>query len=172
MKRTTMLLPALLALAMAETAAGPSPAPAVAGTSPQPQPVSGDASSTCAYVTVSQGEVPESRDIFDAMITRIDGDSTPLGRRNRYRVEPGAHVLTIADRIAPKRLPAAANAQISKMKDLEQQRAYKQVQLDVQPGLSYAIGAKLLRDRLDVQSIRDNAYWEPIVWDIRPEPCG
>ena len=54
---------------------------------------------------------------------------------------------------------------------LEQQRAYKKVELDVQPGVSYAIWAKLLRDRLDADSIRDNAYWEPVVWDMRPERC-
>ena len=37
--------------------------------------------------------------------------------------------------------------------------------------MSYAIGARLLRDRLDAQSIRDNAYWEPVVWEERAEPC-
>lgn len=150
----------------ATTASAPPASPATA-----PQAPAADPSSTCAYLTVSQGEIPESRDIFDATITQIDGDSTPSGRRNRYPVEPGAHVLTIADRIDPKRVPAAANAQISKMKRLEQQRAYKKVELDVQPGVSYAIGAKLLRDRLDADSIRDNAYWEPVVWDMRPEHC-
>ncbi|KAF1693779.1 hypothetical protein CSC65_10870 [Pseudoxanthomonas daejeonensis] len=133
--------------------------------------MAGDPSSTCSYLTVNQGEIPESRDIFDAVITQIDGKSTPLSRTNRYRVEPGPHVLTLADRIDPKRVPAAADNQISKMKRLEQQRAYKKVELDIQPGLTYAIGAKLLRDKLDVDSIRDNAYWEPVVWDMRPTPC-
>lgn len=173
MLRLTLLSTALLASTAiatpqaATTASAPPGSPAATA----PPAVPSDPSSTCAYVTVSQGEIPESRDIFDATITQIDGKSTPSGRRNRYPVEPGAHVLTIADRIDPKRVPAAANAQISKMKRLEQQRAYKKVELDVQPGVSYAIGAKLLRDRLDADSIRDNAYWEPVVWDMRPEHC-
>jgi len=167
-----LLSTVLLASSTAAVAAPADPAPAPPATeAPAPGPVAGDPSSTCAYLTVNQGEVPESRDIFDAVITQIDGKSTPLTRTNRYRVEPGPHVLTVADRIDPKRIPAAANTQISKMKRLEQQRAYKKVELDVQPGLSYALGAKLLRDRLDVDSIRDNAYWEPVVWDMRAEPC-
>jgi len=162
---TALFASAAIAGPQADKAAALPPA-----TAPSPA-VPADPSSTCAYLTTSQGEVPESRDIFDAMITQIDGKSTPLGRKNRYPVEPGPHVLTVADRIDAKRVPAAANAQISKMKRLEQQRAYKKVELDVQPGVSYAIGTKLLRDRLDVDSIRDNAYWEPIVWDMRPERC-
>jgi hypothetical protein len=173
MLRMTLLSTVLLASA---ASAGPQAASTVATPPASPSasagaPVAGDPASTCAYLTVNQGEVPESRDIFDAMITQIDGDSTPLSRTNRYRVEPGPHVLTLSERIDPKRVPAAATTQISKMKRLEQQRAYKKVELDVQPGLSYALGAKLHRDRLDVDSIRDNAYWEPVVWDIRPESC-
>jgi hypothetical protein len=172
MSRMTLLTAALIA----STAIAATPSATAAGSPPAAPataaaPVEGAPGSTCAYLTVNQGEVPESRDIFDAVITQIDGKSTPLSRTNRYRVEPGAHVLTIADRIDPKRVPAAADAQISKMKRLEQQRAYKKVELDIQPGLSYAIGAKLLRDKLDVDSIRGNAYWEPVVWDIRPQGC-
>ena len=172
MLRMTVLSTVLLASSAvagpqaATTASAPPASPATA-----PQAPAADPSSTCAYLTVSQGEIPESRDIFDATITQIDGDSTPSGRRNRYPVEPGAHVLTIADRIDPKRVPAAANAQISKMKRLELQRAYKPFTVKVEPGVSSAIGARLLRDRLDAQSIRDNAYWEPVVWEERAEPC-
>jgi hypothetical protein len=170
MWRMTLLSTVLLASsALAAPQSGT--LPAASAPAAQAPAVRGDPSSTCSYITVNQGEIPESRDIFDASLTQIDGKSTPLSRTNRYRVEPGAHVLTVADRIDAKRIPAAANAQISKMKRLEQQRAYKKVELDIQPGLSYAIGAKLLRDRLDVDSIRDNAYWEPVVWDMRPESC-
>jgi hypothetical protein len=174
MWRTTVLSTVLIA---STAFAGPQDADPTPGMLPAasapvaPAPVGGDPSSSCAYLTVNQGEIPETRDIFDAVITQIDGKSTPLSRTNRYRVEPGVHVLTLADRIDARRVPAAANAQISKMKRLEQQRAYKKVELDVQPGVTYALGAKLLRDRLDVDSIRGNAYWEPVVWDMRPEPC-
>lgn len=162
---TALLASTAIAGPQADKTAAPPPATA---SSPA---VPADPSSTCAYLTTSQGEVPESRDIFDATITQIDGKSTPLGRKNRYPVKPGPHVITVAEKIDAKRVPAAASAQISKMKRLEQQRAYKKVELDVQPGVSYAIGSKLLRDNLDAESVRDNQYWEPIVWDMRPERC-
>ncbi|MBO9716636.1 MAG: hypothetical protein J7507_07460 [Pseudoxanthomonas sp.] len=173
MWRMTVLSTVLFASTAIAGAQAAGPTSGTPGTPPAASqaPVAGDPSSSCAYLTVNQGEIPETRDIFDAVITQIDGKSTPMSRTNRYRVEAGVHVLTLADRIDPKRVPAAANTQISKMKRLEQQRAYKKVELDVQPGVTYALGAKLLRDRLDVDSIRDNAYWQPVVWDMRPEPC-
>ena len=134
-------------------------------------PVTGIPGSTCAFVTDQRASIPKSQDIFPVEITRIDGRSTPLDSRNRHKVEPGSRVLTVTDHIDPHRLPGAAVTQIEKMKRLELQRAYKPFTIDVQPGVSYAIGARLLRDRLDVQSIRDNAYWEPVVWEQRPERC-
>jgi hypothetical protein len=134
-------------------------------------PVAGVPGSTCALVTDQRAAIPKSQDIFPVEITRIDGRSTPLDRRNRHVVQPGTRTLTVTDLIDPHRLPGAAVVQIEKMKGLELQRAYKPFTIEVQPGVSYAIGARLLRDRLDVQSIRDNLYWEPVVWDQRAEAC-
>jgi hypothetical protein len=133
--------------------------------------VAGAPGSTCAFITDQRAAVPKSQDIFPVEITRIDGRSTPLDPKNRHRVEPGTRVLTVTDHIDAHRLPGAAVAQIGKMKKLEQQRAYKAFTVEVEPGVSYAIGARLLRDRLDAESIRDNAYWEPVVWDRRAEAC-
>ena len=48
---------------------------------------------------------------------------------------------------------------------------YKVLVVDVKPDHSYRIGARLLRDRLDAASIRDNAYWEPVVWSSVAERC-
>ena len=137
-----------------------------------PAPVVGAAGSTCGYVTDQRATIPKSQDIFPVEITRIDGRSTPLDARNRHSVQPGERVLTVTDHIDPHRLPGAAVSQIAKMKRLELQRAYKPFTVKVEPGVSYAIGARLLRDRLDAQSIRDNAYWEPVVWEVVPEVCS
>ncbi|AKC87625.1 hypothetical protein [Pseudoxanthomonas suwonensis] len=146
-------------------------ATSAAATSNEIPQVTGVPGSTCGYVSDQRGAVPRSQDIFPVEITRIDGRSTPLDPRNRHLVQPGTRTLTVTDHIDVHRLPGAAVAQIEKMKRLEQQRAYKPFTVEVQPGVSYAIGARLLRDRLDAQSIRDNAYWEPVVWDQRPEAC-
>lgn len=156
-----LLLSTLLFACSAHAATGASSVP----------PVAGAAGSTCGFVTDQQATIPRSQDIFPVEITRIDGKSTPLSPRNRHAVQPGARVLTVTDHIDMHRLPGAAVAQIEKMKRLEQQRAYKPFTVEVQPGVSYAIGARVLRDRLDAQSIRDNAYWEPVVWEQRPQAC-
>lgn len=144
---------------------------ALAATPATAAEVAGAPGSRCGYVSNVQGIVPRSEDIFGVEITRIDGESTPLDVPNRHRLEPGTHVLMLSDRIQAHRLPSAANAQIAKMKKLERQRAYRQFTLEVEPGVSYAIGARVLRDRLDADSIRANEYWEPVVWDRRAEPC-
>ncbi|MBO9716637.1 MAG: hypothetical protein J7507_07465 [Pseudoxanthomonas sp.] len=156
----SLLLSTLLLVPMAQASAATNAAP-----------VAGAPGSTCAFVTDQRATIPKSQDIFPVEITRIDGRSTPLDPRNRHVVQPGTRTLTVTDRIDPHRLPGAAVAQIDKMKGLEMQRAYKPFTIEVQPGVSYAIGARLLRDRLDVQSIRDNLYWEPVVWEQRPEAC-
>lgn len=130
------------------------------------------AADACGYVTDQRGSVPNSQDIFPVEITRIDGHSTPLGGQPRYRLAPGRHELILDERIDPDRLPGAAVAQIAKMKKLERQRAYRSLTVDVPAGTSLAIGARVLRDRLDADSIRDKAYWEPVVWDSRAEPCN
>jgi hypothetical protein len=158
----TMSRPLLLSILLI------APVAAAATTAP---PVAGVPGSTCAFVTDQRATIPRSQDIFPVEITRIDGRRTPLDPKNRHRVEPGTRTLTITDHIDPHRLPGAAIVQIEKMKRLELQRAYKPFTVEVRPGVSYAIGARLLRDRLDTQSIRDNAYWEPVVWEQRPEAC-
>ena len=134
-------------------------------------PVTGAPGSTCGFITDQRGAVPESEDIFSVVITRIDGDSTPLGPRNRHTVQPGTRTLTVDERIDRNRLPGSAVAQIQKMRKLEMARAYKTFDVQVEPGMSYAIGARVRRDRLDAESIRNNEHWEPVVWDVRPERC-
>jgi hypothetical protein len=57
------------------------------------------------------------------------------------------------------------------MKRRELARAYKALIVDVQPDTRYSIGARLLTDKLDNESIRNNEYWEPVVWTQRPESC-
>lgn len=130
------------------------------------------ASEGCGFVT-TLGPVPHvSRGIHQAEITMIDGRSTPLFAVNRHRLEAGRHILVVADRIEPHRLSSVQNQQISLMKRRESVRGYyKAIVVDIKPDTSYSIGAQLLRDRLDADSIRANAYWEPVVWQERPESC-
>ena len=126
---------------------------------------------SCGYLSSSAGVVPQTKGIFHAEITQIDGRSTPREPMYRHRVKTGKHVLVVREFIDPNRLNSSQVFQISKMKKFALARAYKSIVVDVEPGMSYRIGARLLKDKLDAQSIRDNAYWEPVVWAKVPETC-
>jgi len=126
---------------------------------------------SCGYVTDQQGVVPKSQDIFNVEITQIEGRSTPLQSSNRHRVAAGKRVLVVRELVQESYLNSSQLQQIRKMKKFAFARAYKSFVLDVEAGMSYRIGARLIRQKLDTQSIRDNAYWEPVVWSKVPQSC-
>jgi hypothetical protein len=129
----------------------------------------GPSTSHCGHVTSEQGVPPQDQDLYEAFITQIDGRST--NSASRHLVEVGKHTLTVSEEIPPNHLNSAALAQIFQMKRREDARAYKHLEVDVQPGVTYRIGARLLRDKLDDASIDANAYWEPVVWDTLVSKC-
>lgn len=125
----------------------------------------------CGYVTAN-AVAPESQGVFRAFITQIDGRSTPLSFvPNRYRLPAGRHVITVAERINRMRFNKSQLVQITKMKKPAAAKVYKAFVVNVQPDTSHRIGARLLRDKLDTNGIRDNAYWEPVTWSSVPEKC-
>lgn len=129
------------------------------------------ATGTCDGFVTDQGVQPRSHSIYAADITLIDGRSTPLAAVNRHRVAPGRHVLTVRELIDRTWLDRTQARTIERMQRRENARAYKALVVDVRPGVTYKVGARLLRDRLDAASIRDNAYWEPVVWAVEPGDC-
>lgn len=126
----------------------------------------------CGFVTQRGTHPTVSQDIYLAGITMIDGRSTPLQSANRYRLDAGQHVLVLAENIDRHRLSDAQRHQIELMMRRNRVRgSYKALVVDVSPGIAYYVGARLLRDKLDAESIRTNAYWEPVVWQERPMSC-
>lgn len=133
--------------------------------------VGSPAAGSCDGFVSDQGVQPRSHGIYAADITRVDGRSTPLHAVNRHRVAPGRHVLTVSETIDRTWLNRTQIRTIALMQRRERARAYKPLVVDVRPGHTYKVGARLLRDRLDTASIRDNAYWEPVVWAVEPGRC-
>ncbi|MFA5683192.1 MAG: PDZ domain-containing protein [Lysobacteraceae bacterium] len=138
-------------------------------TTPLAQPAS-DAQG-CGYVSATDPTPDVSEGIFDAEITMIDGRSTPLYEVNRQRLGVGSHVLVVSEFIKDHRFSPVQRKHRRLMKRRELARAYKALMVDVQPDTRYSIGARLLTDKLDNESIRNNEYWEPVVWTQRPESC-
>ena len=125
---------------------------------------------SCGYVSTEAGIVPTSLSIFPAAITQIDGRAPRL-ERYQYRLDAGKHIVVVGEKIDRARLNSAQAAQIRKMQGTSAE-FLKALILDVQPGTSYRIGVRLIRDKLNTQGIRDNAYWEPVVWDEVAESCS
>ena len=134
--------------------------------------VGGRSAAGCGFVSDQQGVVPKSRQVFAAAITRIDGRSTPLAGQYEYELPVGKHVLTIAEGIDRNRLSIGQQKQIALSHRLKTAaQSYKTLVVDVQPNTTYRIGVRLLPDKLDAASVRRNAYWEPVVWEKRPQAC-
>ena len=131
----------------------------------------GFATGACGYVSDQQGVVPRGDDVFRVEITQVEGLSTPTTPTNRHRVAAGRRVIVVRERIPATQLTTSQNVQIARMKKFAFARSYKAVVIDIAPGTSYRIGARLMRDRLDADSIRANAYWQPVVWADVAETC-
>ncbi|MET1161871.1 MAG: hypothetical protein ABWY48_04965 [Pseudoxanthomonas sp.] len=154
---------ACLSMVVCVAAAAAQDSGAPAATAPRP--------GQCGYLSTRQGVVPESENVFPANITQIDGRSTSFMRANRQKVAAGTHKLTVSENIEERRLTEAQLVQIRKMQRFAYARAYKHLEVDVQPGTTYRIGALLHPDKLDTASIKANAYWEPVVWEQVAEKC-
>jgi len=125
----------------------------------------------CGFITTDEGVLPESRDVFRGHITQINGES-PKSLPLAYRMQPGKHVLVIAEDIPRYRIGRAQVVQMQRMQRVRNFSGYyKTLVVDVRPDTSYRIGVRLIRDKLDTASIRDNAYWEPVVWEERHQAC-
>jgi hypothetical protein len=124
----------------------------------------------CGYVSDSSLP-PRSEGLFKAVITQVDGRSTPLGGINRLRVAGGRHVVMIREVIPGHRLSMMQNRQRARAQQHLMARAYKPLVVDIKPDTEYRIGVRLRKDRLDYASIRDNEYWEPVVWEQRAASC-
>lgn len=125
----------------------------------------------CGYVSDTDPTPVVSGLVFPVEITRIDGRSTPLDRLNRHRLPAGKHVLTIREIIPGRYLTMADGRRRAVMLRQERANAYKALVVDVQPGMRYQIGARLLREQEGPEAIRANAYWEPVIHGTRAEEC-
>ncbi len=129
-----------------------------------------DGSGSCGHVSTESGTPPRSESIFRADIVQIDGNAVRMSRLN-YALGTGKHILVVGEKINPTRFNTSQLKEIARMQHLNNAGFLKPLILDVQPGITYRIGARLLRDKMDTQGIRDNAYWEPVVWQEASEPC-
>ena len=137
---------------------------ALAGATYAAGTASGDPSSTCGRISVFDS-APRGRQIYKSVLIRVDGEMPGLTTSDSFRVKPGLRRLTVAEAIDP----AQFNGVSQRQRDRQSRDRYKDLVVDVKPGVTYRLGARFIVDKRD--SIRDNAYWEPVVWTEVAEAC-
>lgn len=143
----------------------------LAGRAGDAMPAGVAAQASCGYVSTVGVQPRMSRNIFQAEITQINGQSTPLRPLNRYQVPAGRNVVVVREFIDRHLLPNADIQRIHRVQRREGKRAYKVLVVDVEPGTRYSIGAEWLPERMSPDEIRDHDWWQPVVWESRAEDC-
>jgi hypothetical protein len=124
----------------------------------------GDGVSSCGRISVFD-IAPRAQKLYPAVLIAIDGKLPGPTDADVFRVTPGRHQLKVAEAIDWR--------QFSDLQRLQRDRTvrdrYKVIEVDVQPGITYRLAARFhLEER---NSIRDGAYWEPVIWKESPEHC-
>lgn len=126
---------------------------------------------SCGLLSTESGPTPERMDLYPATITQINGER-PRMARPLYRMEPGKHVLVVAERIPRSHLGTADQAQIAMMQRRKDFSGFfKPLVIEVRADTLQRVGVRLVRERLNAAGIRENAYWEPVVWEEVPREC-
>jgi hypothetical protein len=124
----------------------------------------GDGESTCGRISVFD-IAPRSEHLYAAVLIAVDGKLPGPSDSDTQRVTPGRHVLRVAEAIDPRQFGGLLNRQ----RDGRRSDRYKEIELDVQPGITYRLAARFNLEQRN--SVRDGAYWEPVIWKESPERC-
>jgi hypothetical protein len=120
--------------------------------------------STCGRISVF-GTPPRSRQLFNAVLLEVDGETAGPSGQTSFRVSPGRHTLKVAESIDNIELSSIANSQRAKSRG----RTHKTFEIVVEPGITYDLAARLVPERRS--SILDGRYWMPEIWQERSESC-
>lgn len=147
------------------------PLQGTASPSMQAAPAPAPAPEGCGYVSEWGAHPRVSERVFPAVVTRIDGRSTPLSRVNRHRVDAGPRALVVQETIDGNRFSTFGLQERQRLLRRQGARRYKVLIVDIEPNTRYEIGARLLSNPPQVDAIRDNSYWEPVAWRKTTEAC-
>jgi membrane-associated protease RseP (regulator of RpoE activity) len=109
---------------------------------------------------------PVSQRLFPALLHEIDGRLPGPLSNTVFRVSPGRHVLKVSELIDGNRFDALQNRRRGQ---LMRQERFKFLEIEVQPNTTYRLGVRFDPERID--PVRDQAYWEPVIWQEVAEPC-
>lgn len=112
---------------------------------------------------------PVSESIYPVFLHSIDGRlGGPLlnSLDGVYRLRAGRHLIKVSEEIPDDRFWGAAS---NHRRQQQRQERFKTLEIDVQANTTYRIGARFHKDK--ASSVKDQAYWEPVVWKQFEEGC-
>lgn len=109
---------------------------------------------------------PLRESIFAVLLHSIDGRLGGALSNNVFRVSAGRHRLKLSELIPDDRFWGGDNLHRQQLRHSER---FKYFELDVQPNTTYRLGLRYFKDRKT--PIRDQNYWEPVVWKEVSESC-
>lgn len=124
----------------------------------------------CGYIT-NRGTLPHvSENLYPVRILSIDGGGQPVDA-NRHRLPAGTHAVIVSERIRDDRFDPLELRARTDLYRRDGFRVGKTLVVEVKPGIRTRLAARFLEDGMDLGTIRDNAYWEPLVWEEVEDAC-
>jgi hypothetical protein len=108
---------------------------------------------------------PRQQQLHSAKIMSIDGVAPGPTGAESFRVTAGTHTLKVAERIENRYLSFSDRQRESGLAT----RRYKTLVVDVAPGTTTLIAARLNDDKRN--EWKDGAYWDPVAWKQVTEAC-
>jgi len=124
----------------------------------------------CGHISSGGTHPRATRDVFPVVVLSIDGNRKLPVRSGYYRVDAGRRVLVVRELIDNRRFSEFGLKERMRQRERHGARLDKVLIVDVKPGTSYAVGAQTSRS-ISTSVIRDNSYWEPVVWRTVAESC-
>lgn len=109
---------------------------------------------------------PRKQKLYPAVLIAVDGRLPGPTSASSWRLEPGPHTLTVAEAIETHEF---SGVQLRQRDGRERRDRYKTLQITAEPGITYRLAAQFKPDART--SIRDGAYWEPVIWKQSAESC-
>lgn len=109
---------------------------------------------------------PVSQELFPIVLHEVDGGMPGPLSNQVFRLSPGRHVLKVSEDIDGTRFTGLQNDHRVR---LQRSEMFKYMTLDVEPNTTYRLGVKFFKDKRE--PIREQRYWEPVVWKQFEENC-
>lgn len=124
---------------------------------------------TCGRI--SQFDVaPRNRQVYPVQVLAIDGRAPGPTTSTNFRVTPGPHVVSMAERIDYREFSGVE----LRRRTINRTMGRAKITFEVEPGFTYFVGAQsfLRRDRDAIAVKRNKEYWAPVVYQRVAQNCN